>query len=111
MDNRKFEIILDSLLKRSEEGELDWKATGNQYVFLLVLKDSSISIERYVDGLIRLGFRDEKGNVIDETTVFSSSTKFEKAGKLFDLARRKALNADETINRILEQLNPGSIAA
>lgn len=111
MDNQKFALILDSLLKRSEEGNLEWIRTASEYAFLLSLKDSSISIAKYSGTIITLNFRDEKGNVVEGMNLHSSDSRFSKADKLFDLARRKATNADKTIDRILEQLNPGSIAA
>ncbi|MDQ3042016.1 MAG: hypothetical protein M3R11_06505 [Acidobacteriota bacterium] len=111
MDNQKFEIILDSLLKRSEEGNLDWKATANPCVYLLALKDSSISVDKYTEPIVRINFRDEKGNIIDAVKLHSSEKNFEKVNQIFDLARRKATNADETIDSILKQLNPDSIAA
>jgi len=112
MDNQKFEIILDSLLRGSDRGNLEWKPTAVSGVYLLALKDSSISIAKFVEGLIRLEFRNERGSVVEEVKVYETELeKHKKVDALFDLARRKATNADETIDRILEQLNKGSIAA
>ena len=34
-----------------------------------------------------------------------------KHRELYDLARRKALNSDDTIDKIIKQLNPESLAA
>ncbi len=111
MDNQKIELILDSLLRQSKEGKLDWKNTASSQTYLLVLKDSSITIWDASVAIV-FNFRDEKGNTVDEIRIFKGSdARFEKADKLFDLARRKATNADETIDRILEQLNSGSITA
>lgn len=110
MDNQKFNLILDSLLTRSEQNQLNWKTTGDQLTFLLALKDSSISIFNET-GLIRFEFRNERGEKVEEHLLLYSDHDFEKAQKLYDLARRKALNSDETIDRIIEQLNPDSIAA
>jgi hypothetical protein len=62
--------------------------------------------------VIRLEFRNERGSVVEEVKVYETELeKYKKVDALFDLARRKATNADETIDRILEQLNKGSIAA
>jgi len=52
MDNQKFEIILNSLLRGSDRGNLEWKPTAVSGVYLLALKDSSISIAKFVEGLI-----------------------------------------------------------
>lgn len=110
MDSQKFKIILDSLLKSSEEGNLEWKMTGNQYTYLLALKDSAISIER-IGNYITLAFRDEKGNIVDEMTLAYPEQYNTEARRLYELARRKATNADETIDRILKQLSSDSMAA
>ena len=110
MDNRKFEIILHSLIKRSEEDSLNWKTTASSSTYLLALKGSSISI-MYVDGRIIVDFRNEKGEVVESIMLRPSDELYLKAEELYVLARRKALKADETIDRILEQLNTGSIAA
>lgn len=110
MDNQKFEAILDRLIDLSESGQLNWKSTAGSATYLLVLKDSSISISGH-SPYIFIEFRNEKGVVVEKIVLGSSEKFYEKADKLFDLARRKALNADETIDRILEQLNTDSIAA
>jgi hypothetical protein len=111
MDNQKFEAILDSLLKHSEEGKLEWKSTGAKDSYLLPLKDSAISVRKDLFGHVVINFRNEKGEIVENITIESYETHYEKANKLYDLARRKALNTDETIDRILEQLNTDSIAA
>jgi hypothetical protein len=112
MDNQKLELILDRLIDLGEKGQLNWKKTAIQGVFLLALKDSSISVTKLVDGLVRLEFRDERGTIVEELDVYATEyEKYKKVNKLFDLARRKATNADETIDSILKQLNPDSIAA
>ncbi len=112
MDDQKFETILNSLLRGSNNGNLEWKPTAISGVYLLALKDSSISIIKLVDGLIRIEFRNERGSIVEDREIYSSEKDiYKKSDSLFDLARRKATNADETIDRILEQLDKGSIAA
>jgi len=111
MDNQKIEAILDSLLKLSEERKLDWKRTANDSTYLLTLEDSSISITNFTNVMIQLNFRDDKGISVEERTFMASNPLFEKSMKLYELSRRKATNADATLDRILEQLNSGKIAA
>lgn len=116
MDNQKFEIILNSLLRGSSKGNLEWKSTAITGVYLLALEDSSISIIKLTDELIRIEFRNERGSIVEEVELYKSEYEttqemYKKADELFDLARRKATNADETIDRILKQLNKSSIAA
>ena len=54
--------------------------------------------------IYELQFRNEKGEIVE--TVFDRNLE-----RLFKLARKKALNSDKTIDRILEQLSPESTAA
>lgn len=118
MDSQKFQIILGSLLERSEKGELNWKTTGNSDKFLLPLNESSVTVEKFEsfsgETTYIFYFRNEKGEIVEELRKkreTMSDEIFEKSEQLYDLARRKALNADETIDRIIEQLKPDSIAA
>ena len=116
MDKQKFHVILERLTDLSEKSQLGWKTTGNTDKFLLVLKESSISISgTFVadSGLINIEFRNEKGEPVEKVEIWSTDNEesFERARILYDLAKRKALNSDETIDRILEQLNPKLIAA
>jgi hypothetical protein len=115
MDNQKFEIILKRLLELSEEDKLNWKTTAGPEKYLLALNDSSITIDfiDYIGDLcITFQFKNEKGETVEAVDVNKSEKEiFHKARTLHDLARRKALNSDKTIDRILEQLNPDSIAA
>ena len=112
MDNQKFNLILDKLLERTQEGKIGWKTTANQDTFLAVLKDSSISIYHGYDEY-ELGegysfdFRDENGEVVASVMVLkegANEKEFENASKLFDLARQNSFMNNKTIDRILEQL-------
>lgn len=116
MNKQKFYVIIERLTELSEKSELAWKTTGNTDKFLLVLKDSSISINgTFVSdaGVINVEFRNEKGETVEKVEIWSTDDEksFEKLRILYDLAKRKALNSDETIDRILEQLNPKLVTA
>lgn len=112
MDNQKFEAILNRLLELSEEEKLNWKSTGNSYKYLLTLNDSSITISSLVESIVAFEFKNEKGETVESMTITRIDEKlFNKSIELYDLVRRKALNSDKTIDRILEQLSPDSITA
>jgi hypothetical protein len=108
MDEQKFKIVIDRLIKLSEIKELNWKTTGNPDTYLLVLKDSSISISSLYSEDIReaieIQFRNEKGEIVETVLITNDNSLSEKANHLFSLARGKALNSDNLIDRILEQL-------
>jgi hypothetical protein len=107
MDEQKFKIVIDRLIKLSEIKELNWKTTGNPDTYLL-LKDSSISISSLYSEDIReaieIQFRNEKGEIVETVLITNDNSLSEKANHLFSLARGKALNSDNLIDRILEQL-------
>lgn len=105
--NQKFSLILERLLERTKEGKLEWKSTADKNTFLVVLKDSSISIqgnEAYGLGIYEFSFRNEDGEIIQSVRIFHSDEEFEKAQSLFNSIRRHALNIDQTLDHILEQL-------
>lgn len=111
MDKQKLQMLLDRLLEGSEKRELNWKSTGNPLTFLLTLKDSSISISNEMTHF-EFTFRNERGEVVERTDVSNMDELFyKKASNLFHLALKKATNADDFIDRIIEQLKPDSIAA
>jgi len=116
MNKDKFNLILNRLLELTETEQLDWKTTGNPATFLLALEGSAISINAYFgseDSTITFEFRNERGEIVESFPVQLREDKnsFEKASKLYQLANGKAVNSDKTLDRILEQLNTGSIAA
>ncbi len=116
MDDKKFEIILDSLLNRTQSEELNWKSTASPSKYLLVLNDSSIVIDQdkvSSGGFIFIfEFKNKKGETVEAVDVnFSAETRFSKASRLYDLARQKALNSNDTIDKIIQQLSPESLAA
>lgn len=113
MDENKFEIIFNSLIERTENGELNWKTTASPSTYLLVLNDSSISIDFPTFGSFEFEFRNERGETVESVSISrdEDEEKFQKANKLWELARRKALKSDDTIDKIIKQLNPESLAA
>ena len=123
MDNQKFNLILDRLLEKTQEGTLEWKATANEDTFLLVLKDSSISISQINDHIPNLDedsriyprlycyykfdFRNENGETVASVNLTNSEADkkgVEKAEKIFELASQNSFLNNKTIDRILEQL-------
>lgn len=113
MDENKFEIIFNSLLERTQKGELNWKSTASPSTYLLVLSGSSISIDFSSFGSLDFEFRNERGETVESVTMFRNEDeeKFQKATKLYELVRGKALNSNDTIDKIIKQLNPESLAA
>ncbi len=117
MERKKFEVILDRLLEKSMGGSLRWKSTSDPESFLLVLKDSSISVSHELgfDGevdreeeYVNFDFRNKDGEIVQTESVARIGKKadpmFEKAVRIYSSARNEALRIDETVDRIIEQL-------
>ena len=120
MDSQKFNLLLNKLLERTEEGKLTWKTTANRETFLAVLKGSSISISQDQEFLLNIDgephesylfytfdFRNENGEIIASVDVSEKDEfeeNFKKAEKIFNLARNQSFKIDQTFDRILEQL-------
>ncbi len=112
MDNQKFNLILDRLLERTKEEKLEWKATSNENTLLTVLTDSSISVNyeaNEYDGseYYIFDFRNENGETVASITVTDlkdQEEEFEKAAKIYQLARQNSFLNNKVVDRILEQL-------
>ncbi len=119
MDKEKFNLIIEKLLERTEEGKLKWKTTANRNTFLAVLKDNSISVsydfgpaEEFIqaEDIYTFDFRNENGEIVESVTVMRHNVggeyieEFDKAEIIYNLARQQALKVDKTVDRILEQL-------
>ena len=108
MDKQKFNLILDGLLEKTVQEKLEWETTADKNTFLMVLKDSAVSIRQNYEMThisYTFEFRNANGEVVDSVTVFKvDRSEREKARRIFDLASRQSLKPDPTVDRILEQL-------
>ena len=112
MDKQKLSLFLDRLLEKTEAGELEWQTTIGRNTFLVALKDTAISITKRSDDRYSFDCRNYMGDTVESVDVSEipeanarfRSGKFEKAGKIYELAKKQSLKTDETVDRILEQL-------
>lgn len=119
MDNKKFNLFLDRLLEKTEQGKLEWEKTADRNTFLLVLEDSAVSVTYTIDAGVDMNgdtfsiwyyifdFRNESGEVVESVKVSHKDKKdgsFRKAERIFNLARNQSLKPHQTVDRILEQL-------
>ena len=111
MDNQKFNLFLDRLLKKTEQGKLEWEKTADRDTLLLVLKDSAVSIVHDIEYVSReknyrgyhFDFRNESGDIVESVTV-SNKEEYEKAEKIYNLAQKQSPKINKTLDSILEQL-------
>ena len=115
----KITNLIDLLLEKTLEGKVSWESTANNETFLSSLGLYGISIRRTVPQTVTRGiaffgdsrpiyivsFLDEEGKLFDSKVENSaSSTGYEKLEELFTLARRSAHNVEESLDRLLQEL-------
>ena len=101
-------------MERTEQEKQEWETIINNDTFLAALKDTAISITKLRDDYYNFDFRNEMGDTVASEFISrkdfpieafpSEENKFEKAKRIFDLARKQSLKPEQTVDRILEQL-------
>ncbi len=112
MDKQKLDLFLDRLLEKTNAEELEWQTTVSKDTFLVALQDTAISITKKSVDRYSFDFRNDMGDIVESVVVSEAegatagfrSGKFDKAGKIFELAKKQSLKTNETVDRILEQL-------
>jgi hypothetical protein len=112
MDFDKRISLIKTLLQKTDEGEIAWEKTMGKNAFQVVFPHSSIKIiEEDDDGLSSQYFlviNNSDGDLTDNLSYLNLSEKFpdvhEVLRDLYTKARSIALNADNTIDEILNDL-------
>jgi hypothetical protein len=107
--------LVQTLIQKTEGGQLDWKASVNDEAFHISIKENTIQIEQMpredtVDILISL--INDQGAAVDSFTDVDlnlseptgQKTWFRVMRGLYESARRTALGSDRVLNKILEDL-------
>jgi hypothetical protein len=98
-------MLISRLLDRTRSDDLSWKESNNDDAFILNFPDSSIEIDYYIsDDSYGVCIYNDSGKVIDSNRYAPTNLEYYKLQELYRIARRKALNVDETIDGILARL-------
>jgi hypothetical protein len=116
MANDKYVRLVNRLVQLTREGSLTWESTVGMDTYQSSFPTYGVRIwsdERdggELDYVLQIV--NSEGTVIDEIRDtsfapgdFGQSSAFREMGDLFRLAKRKALGADEAIDRILKDLD------
>lgn len=107
----KTKELIERLIEKTESGDINWNATSRPMQYSLSMSSNQVLIERIANmGVIKYKFSilDAQGGDIDSITKQSSSPSAPDAYLLKDLyeaARRNANRIDETIDRLLDELD------
>jgi hypothetical protein len=123
MAMEKQKQLVELLLKRSKQNQLDWQEAIPSDAFQVALSDKTVRIRATPDTddpgaydyLIELANSD--GRVVDEfshmTLYYSDATRtsewMTKMRDLYDMARRKALRSDQLLNEVLSELGDNDV--
>ena len=118
----KMTPILDKLIKRTQEGKLQWSATVDPNGFMTHVEEIGVIVrslgkqslageDRYKvevlnrDGRISDEFEtaDEYGLIPDH--MIASAGQSQAMGSLYSLARRSALDSEATLDDLVQQLD------
>ncbi len=96
----KLDQILIRLLAKSRLEEVGWDATADEGRFVTLLGNASITIQPGpVDGVYLVRVFNAAGGQVESTTLGGSNTM-----ELYQLAKSRALQADDTLDEILRSL-------
>ena len=95
--------IVDRLLKKTTSRDLEWEKTANLGVFQVALTDYTVLIEHIEAGMYILTIVDGDGIVIEHVRPVDLAIGSELS-QIYDGARRTALNVEEALNDLLEEL-------
>lgn len=108
----QLETILDGLIRRTSEGKLNWSRTAINNQFATSVDTISVMIGEASrsqggdHGRPRLEIFDERGDLAEvvQVDVHSSAEQNDKLDRLHQLARRSALNIQETLEKLAKAL-------
>ena len=108
----ELEKILDGLIKRTSDRKLNWSRTAVNNQFATSIDTISVVIgesargQGGISGRPRLEIFDERGDLAEVVQVdaHSSEEQDEKLDELHQLARRSALNIQDTLEKLAKAL-------
>lgn len=109
MSSKKYLQLIDKLMDKTGEGQLDWRETAWSETFQVSFTNYSITLSQvHANGT--LGYVDHILNYEGRTVDSFSDDDLKPEGldrmaELYQKARRRALNADNALDEILSQLS------
>jgi hypothetical protein len=105
--NPKILKLIQSLIRATASGRLEWSALRGPNDFDLPLKQGGITISS--DGMGKseeyyVGLREEKGRVIESEFFEEGDEGFEEARSLFLMVKRSALQVDNFIDSVISDI-------
>lgn len=112
-----YSTLLDRIGEKTAAGQVYWQPTADETTFVLHLQKWSLTIDRFVsqesygssDGLvIRIVIQSSVGKEIDSFRAVEGEAEFQELDRLHASARYKALQIENTVKEILEEIEGDS---
>ena len=102
----KIETILEKLHQLSQAGKVAWKPTVDPLIFSVVLGESSVHISKAGDETYHFKVLNSSGDDIAQMFYRGrGSFSDPRIEELYEMARRRALNIDAELDKVLVELN------
>ncbi len=98
--------LLKKLIDRTNRKAIEWETTSVYETFIAVVSDTIIEVGRYRrEPYVKL--KDNQGNELIQLDITDHSTEAQDilVRGLFEVAKESALKIDQTIDRLLVELN------
>lgn len=110
MDNAKLGAVVQRLIDRTRKNEVDWQSTEKRDTFQAAFANASIRLSKPNAALLQIDVYNEEGTLIDSATdedlvAYISNGAFTEMKEMFNLARRRAMGVDDTLNALLSELD------
>ena len=102
--------LVQRLIGRTKSGDVNWKLTANENEFMVYFKKFSLSVRRSYDHqedmeYTSISLRNDSGEEIDQYWISTKDPQWNIVNDLYDGARRKALQIDDALHIIMEELD------
>jgi len=107
-DKEKLLQIAAKLLERTRAGTIEWDETADEATFETSMAKYSVNVTCAVEEggpMVTLAVLNDKGNKIEKLSDFADDQKGNVLAQLYELARRKALRVDESLDDLLHTLD------
>ena len=102
----KIETILEKLHQLSQEGKILWRPTVDPSTFSVVLGESFAHVSKDRSGTYHFNLLNSSGDELDHAFYDDSTLSGDqRVGRLYEMARRRALNIDAELDKVLVELN------
>ncbi|MCS3860350.1 hypothetical protein GGP86_000098 [Salinibacter ruber] len=114
--NDKYIKLINSLINRTEEGDVEWRDTSTSKQFAVYLDSGNITVDYYPESRSRQSERPEgysitifndEGNKVDEIKAArpENNEDYDILKELYSTAKRSYLKVDETIDGMISEIS------